>query len=423
MQDIIRNIKGTKDILPNESYIWVYMENYIHHHFSKFGYKEIRTPSFENTDLFLRSIGQETDIVSKEMYSWKDQGDNNLTLRPELTASVVRSYIQHQLGKQNKLHKLYYLGSSYRRERPQKGRFRQFKQFGLEAFGSSFPEQDAEIIYMAYSLYDALGIKSLELKINSIGSRDSRKKYKEALQHYFIKFEDKLTDTSKKRLKTNPLRLLDTKIDFEIELIKDAPKIIDYLDEEDSEHLKKVLSLLDDMNVPYTLDYHLVRGLDYYSRTVFEIQTNTLGSQNALCGGGRYDKLVEYLGGKPIPAVGFAAGLERLMLILNENSDDSKDIIDIYIISTDQKSTSSSLIIADKIRNTHGIKVVCETLRRSMKSQLREANKLNAQFVIIIGEEEISSGEVIIKNMQDSSQISAPIDNIENYFGVNYEYK
>ena len=220
MKDIIRNIKGTKDVLSDESYIWLYIENYIHSHFSKFGYKEIRTPSFENTDLFLRSIGQETDIVSKEMYSWVDQGEKNLTLRPELTASVVRSYIQHQLGKQNKSHKFYYLGSSYRRERPQKGRFRQFKQFGLEAFGSSLPEQDAEIIYMAYSLYDSLKIKDLELKVNSIGNRDSRKKYKKALQNYFIKFEDRLTETSKKRLKINPLRLLDTKVDFEIELIK-----------------------------------------------------------------------------------------------------------------------------------------------------------------------------------------------------------
>ena len=201
MKDIIRNIKGTKDILPDQSNIWLYVENYIHHHFNKFGYKEIRTPSFENTSLFLRSIGQETDIVSKEMYSWIDQGENHLTLRPELTAPVVRSYIQHQLGKQNKSHKFYYLGSSYRRERPQKGRFRQFKQFGLEAFGSSLPEQDAEIIYMAYSLYDSLDIQNLELKINSIGSRDSREKYKKALQDYFMKFEDKLTEISKKRLK------------------------------------------------------------------------------------------------------------------------------------------------------------------------------------------------------------------------------
>ena len=287
MKETIQNIKGTKDVLPKESYLWLYIENYIHNHFSKFGYQEIRTPSFENTDLFLRSIGQETDIVSKEMYSWIDQGNNKLTLRPELTASVVRSYIQHQMGKQNKLHKIYYLGSSYRRERPQKGRFRQFKQFGLEAFGSSLPEQDAEIIYMAYSLYKSLHIKNLKLKINSIGNRNSRKKYKMELQKYFIKFKNKLTETSQKRLETNPLRILDTKVDFEIELVENAPKIIDYLDLDDQKHLESVLNFLKSMNVPYILDPHLVRGLDYYSRTVFEIQTDTLGAQSALCGGGR----------------------------------------------------------------------------------------------------------------------------------------
>ncbi len=415
MKEIIRNIKGTKDILPQESSIWLYVENYIHNHFSKFGYKEIRTPSFENTDLFLRSIGQETDIVSKEMYSWKDQGDNNLTLRPELTASVVRSYIQHQLGKQNKLHKLYYLGSSYRRERPQKGRFRQFKQFGLEAFGSSFPEQDAEIIYMAYSLYDALGIKSLELKINSIGSRDSLKKYKEALQHYFIKFEDKLTDTSKKRLKTNPLRLLDTKIDFEIELIKDAPKIIDYLDQEDSEHLKKVLSLLDDMNVPYTLDYHLVRGLDYYSRTVFEIQTNTLGSQNALCGGGRYDYLVEDLGGETTPSIGFAAGVERLIMALDIDSNIIEKSPDIYIVSMGESSLKYSFNLANDLRKKDFI-VLTETVGRSLKSQMKDANRLKASHVIIIGDDEIKNGTVCIKNMETGDQQDVPLSNIIDYF-------
>jgi len=415
MKDIIRNIKGTKDILPNESYIWIYMENYIHNHFSKFGYKEIRTPSFENTDLFLRSIGQETDIVSKEMYSWTDQGNNNLTLRPELTASVVRSYIQHQLGKQNKSHKLYYLGSSYRRERPQKGRFRQFKQFGLEAFGSSFPEQDAEIICMAYSLYDSLKIKNLELKVNSIGSRDSRKKYKKALQDYFIKFENKLTETSKKRLKTNPLRLLDTKIDFEIELIKGAPKIIDYLDQEDSEHLEKVLSLLNNMSIPYTLDHHLVRGLDYYSRTVFEIQTNILGSQNALCGGGRYDYLVEDLGGESTPAIGFAAGFERLIMALDIDINKLEKSPDISIISLGYLALKYSLNLGNDLRKK-GFIVLTETVGRSLKSQMKDANRLDVSHVIIIGDDEINNGSVCIKNMDTGNQEDVPLSNVIDYF-------
>ena len=319
MNDIIRNIKGTKDILADQSAIWLYMESYIHNFFLKFGYKEIRTPSFENTELFSRSIGQETDIVLKEMYSWVDQGDNQLTLRPELTASVVRCYIQHQLGKQTKSHKLYYLGSSYRRERPQKGRFRQFKQFGLEAFGSEFPEQDAEIIAMAYSLYESLNIEDLELKINSIGSKESRKEYKTKLKDYFKQYKDQLTSTSKKRLETNPLRILDTKIDFEIELIKNAPKISDYLNNDDKIHFNKILEMLDSLKIPYTIDESLVRGLDYYSKTVFEIQTNSLGAQNALCGGGRYDYLVEELGGENTPAIGFAAGFERLLMAVNIN--------------------------------------------------------------------------------------------------------
>ena len=415
MKDIIRNVKGTKDILPDQSYIWLYVENFIHYHFSRFGYKEIRTPSFENTDLFLRSIGQETDIVSKEMYSWIDQGGKKITLRPELTASVVRSYIQNQLGKQNKSHKFYYLGSSYRRERPQKGRFRQFKQFGLEAFGSSLPEQDAEIIYMSYSLYDSLGIKNLELKINSIGNRDSRKKYKKALQNYFIKFENNLTETNKKRLKTNPLRLLDTKVDSEIELIKDAPKIIDYLDQEDREHLEKVLALLSNMSVPYILDHHLVRGLDYYSRTVFEIQTNTLGSQNALCGGGRYDYLVEDLGGEKTPAIGFAAGIERLIMALDIDTSKLETHPDIYIISMGESSLQYSFNLANELRKKDFI-VLTDTVGRSLKSQMKNANRSKVSHVIIIGDDEIKNGVVCIKSMDTGDQENVPLSNVIDYF-------
>ena len=408
----IQNIKGTKDILPKDSQLWLETESIIHNFMSLHGYKLIRTPIFEKTELFNRTIGEDTDIVTKEMYTWTDLDGTSLTLRPELTASVVRS-----------LHRLYYIDSSFRRERPQKGRQRQFTQYGIEAIGSPHPEQDAEVILIAYRIYQMLGIKDLEVHINSIGSQKSRETYISSLSKYLAPYKNELSEISQTRLDTNPLRILDSKSEKDKKILEDAPKISDFLTKEDLETFSSIQLFLDNLGIPFITDNNLVRGLDYYNGMTFEITTESIGAQSALCGGGRYDKLVEYLGGKPIPAVGFAAGLERLMLILNENSDDSKDIIDIYIISTNQKSTSSSLIIADKIRNTHGIKVVCETLRRSMKSQLREANKLNAQFVIIIGEEEISSGEVIIKNMQDSSQISAPIDNIENYFGVNYEYK
>ena len=413
MKDTIQNIKGTKDVLPKESYLWLYIENYIHNHFSKFGYQEIRTPSFENTDLFLRSIGQETDIVSKEMYSWIDQGNNKLTLRPELTASVVRSYIQHQMGKQNKLHKLYYLGSSYRRERPQKGRFRQFKQFGLETFGSSLPEQDAEIIYMAYSLYKSLHIKNLKLKINSIGNRNSRKKYKMELQKYFTKFKNKLTEISQKRLEANPLRILDTKVDFEIELVKNAPKIIDYLDLDDQKHLESVLNFLKSMNVPYILDPYLVRGLDYYSRTVFEIQTDTLGAQSALCGGGRYDYLVKDLGGQDTPAIGFAAGLERLIMALDMDIGNKNP--DIYIVSIGDSALSYSFNLANSLREKDLI-VLTETIGRSLKSQMKDANRLNASHVIIIGDDEIKSQMASVKNMTTGHQEDVSLSKIIDYF-------
>ena len=416
MKEIIRNIKGTKDTLPNESDVWIYLENYIHNFFKNFGYKEIRTPSFENTELFLRSIGKETDIVSKEMYSWIDQGNNNLTLRPELTAPVVRSYIQHQLGKQKKSHKLYYVGSSYRRERPQKGRFRQFKQFGLEAFGSEFPEQDAEIISMAYLLYDSLGVENLKLKINSIGSKENRKEYANILKEYFSKFKDKLTSTSKKRLSYNPLRILDTKIDFEIELVKKAPKIIDYISKEDKKHFESMLAILDNLNIPYTIDDYLVRGLDYYSRTVFEIQANSLGSQNALCGGGRYDYLVEELGGPYTPAIGFAAGLERLIMAMNINNNKIIKNPNIYIISIGDEAIEFSLKLANQLRLKKNLIIINDTLRRSLKAQMKDANRLNTKYSIIIGEEELSKKIVSIKNMETGNQEELPIDKIIDYF-------
>tara|TARA_Y100001970_G_scaffold86545_1_gene109134 strand:+ start:1003 stop:2253 length:1251 start_codon:yes stop_codon:yes gene_type:complete len=416
MKNIIRNIKGTKDILHNESAIWLYLENYIHDFFTKFGYKEIRTPSFENTELFLRSIGNETDIVSKEMYSWIDQGNNNLTLRPELTASVARSYIQHQFSKQQKYHKLYYIGSSYRRERPQKGRFRQFKQFGLEAFGSSYAEQDAEIISMAYLLYDSLNIQNLNLKINSIGSRDNRQKYIEKLKKYFLQFENKLSATSKQRLQSNPLRILDTKIDFEIELVKNAPKIIDYISDDDKKHFDNVLSILDNLKIPYNIDHHLVRGLDYYSQTVFEIQTDSLGAQSALCGGGRYDYLIEELGGPATPAIGFAAGLERLIIALDLDNDSIMKNPDIYIITTGDDAINISFTLANQLRIKKNRIVIMDTLKRSLKAQMKDANRLNVKYSIIIGSDEIDNNIVSIKNMETGNQEELSFDKIIDYF-------
>lgn len=402
--ETIKGIKGTKDILADESPLWQFLENSIHKFMQSYGYGEIRTPKFENSILFNRSIGLDTDIVSKEMYTWTDQGNNNLTLKPEVTASVVRAFIQHNLGKHKQLNRLYYIDSLFRRERPQKGRFRQFEQFGVEAIGSEYPEQDAEIISMAYYFYKNLGLKNLTLKINSIGSKESRLKYKDALKKYFKPYFNQLSENSKVRLENNPLRILDTKVDFEKEIVINAPKIIDYLSLEDKEHFKKVLSYLESMDIKYEIDNYLVRGLDYYCKTVFEIQSNLLGSQSALCGGGRYDYLIEELGGKPTPAIGFAAGIERLILALDKEKKKLEISPDIYMVTLGENTIAYSLKIASLLREKLGFIVISNTLQKNMKSQMKEANKIKSKYVIIIGENEIANNEVLIKNMLSGEQ-------------------
>ena len=416
MKNILRNIKGTKDISAEESYIWQYIENYIHNFFDSFGYSEVRTPTFENTELFVRSIGGDTDIVSKEMYSWTDQGNNTLTLRPEFTASVVRYFIQNQLHKINPSHKIYYIGSSFRRERPQKGRLREFRQFGIEAFGSKNPEQDAEIISMAYNFYKNLDISNLKLELNSIGSKESRIEYRKVLKSYLEKFKTDLSEVSQKRLESNPLRILDTKIDFEKDIIKDAPKIIDYLSENDQKSFSATLDLLDSIKIPYTINNYLVRGLDYYSQTVFEIQSDLLGAQSALCGGGRYDYLVEELGGEPTPAIGFAAGIERLILAIENNNKITKKNPDIYIISMDESSHKYSFVVENRLRRNKKLKIISDKLRRTMKSQMKDANRLMAKNVIIIGEEEMNSGQLTLKDMNTGDQQKLTLDNIVDHF-------
>jgi len=416
MKNILKNIKGTKDISAEESYIWQYIENYIHNFFDSFGYSEVRTPTFENTELFVRSIGGDTDIVSKEMYSWTDQGNNTLTLRPEFTASVVRYFIQNQLHKINPSHKIYYIGSSFRRERPQKGRLREFRQFGIEAFGSKNPEQDAEIISMAYNFYKNLDISNLKLELNSIGSKESRIEYRKVLKSYLEKFKTDLSEVSQKRLESNPLRILDTKIDFEKDIIKDAPKIIDYLSENDQKSFSATLDLLDSIKIPYTINNYLVRGLDYYSQTVFEIQSDLLGAQSALCGGGRYDYLVEELGGEPTPAIGFAAGIERLILAIENNNRITKKNPDIYIISMDESSYKYSFAVENRLRSNKKLKIISDKLRRTMKSQMKDANRLMAKNVIIIGEEEMNSGQLTLKDMNTGDQQKLTLDNIVDHF-------
>ena len=413
---MIKNIKGTKDLLPETTYNVQDIENHLNRFMHMHGYGEIRTPIFESTELFRRSVGEDTDIVNKEMYTWEDQNGQSLTLRPEMTASVVRAYIQKQLWKIEPISKFYYIGPSFRRERPQKGRLRQFHQFGVEAIGSYNPEQDAEIISIAYNIYQMFGVNQLSIKINTLGSNNIRNKYIEELKKILSKFKSIFNESEYNRLQKNPLRILDSKNKDIQELTdKHAPNIFDYISSDDKQHFKKVLEILDAMKIPYTHDSNLVRGLDYYNRTVFEVISDTLGGQDALCGGGRYDNLITQLGGSDIPAMGFAAGMERLMLAMNlENNQNTQT--DIYIINIEEDLINYSMKLADDIRKNLGVAVYIDSLRRSLKSQLRHANKMNATYAIIIDSNTVKDKTVIIKNMEQNQQKSVKADNVISYF-------
>ncbi len=410
-----RSIKGTYDILPNDADRWQRVETRVREFITRAGYSEIRTPAFEKTELFTRSVGEDSDVVSKEMYSWTDQGGTDITLKPEYTASVIRSYIQHNLGAKSPLTKLYYLDNLFRRERPQKGRYRQFRQYGIEAIGSPHPEQDAEVITIAYELLVELGIKDITLKLNSIGSLECRNEYRQALKDFLQPHLDKLSETSRKRFDSNPMRILDTKIDFEIALLQDAPTITSFLTPDDANHFDEVQIYLEALDVPFTLDTALVRGLDYYTRTTFEIISSKLGAQDALCGGGRYDKLAETLGGKQTPAVGFAAGLERILIAMDEVDTDQKIQADkIYLIGLGDAVRPTMLKILGEARKA-GLIMEFDSLRRSIKSQMRGANKIGASLAIIIGDKELKDKSVQIKDLNNGQQESIPIDSIISY--------
>ena len=417
--DNIRSVKGTKDLLPHDTIHWREVENIIHQFMAVHGYGEIRTPVFEDTKLFHRGIGEDTDIVSKEMYSWTDQGGDNLTLRPELTAPVVRAYIQHQMGTLRPLNRLYYIDSLFRRERPQKGRQRQFHQFGIEAIGSPHPEQDAEVITMAYKIYETFGIKGLSVKINSIGSAEIREPYLTTLRDALNAVKSDLCKTCQLRIDKNALRLFDCKNpECQNILDKKAPFIFDHITDDDRIHFERVTAILDEMGIPYDHDRKLVRGLDYYTHTTFEITSSNLGAQDALCGGGRYDKLVEALGGKPTPAVGFAAGMERLFIAFGDEGEHEHSLADIYFLTLGEKATQKGFVLAEGIREKHGVSVVSETLQRSMKAQMREANRLGVQFVVILGDNELEKGIAVVKNMDSSEQEEIPLDKLSDHFMV-----
>ena len=411
----IQSIKGTHDILPDQSWKWRQLETSLHNFMALYGYREIRTPAFEETELFSRSVGEDTDIVSKEMYSWTDQGGTHLTLKPELTAPVVRSFIQHNLPGISPITKLYYMDALFRRDRPQKGRWRQFHQIGVESFGSGFPEQDGEVIIVAYNFFRELGLTDLTLKLNSIGYSECRTAYRESLQDFLRPYLPDLSETSQKRFEKNPLRILDTKVPHEIALLRNAPVISDYLSDEDLNHFEEVKAVLNECDIPYELDPRMVRGLDYYTRTTFEITSDALGAQNAICGGGRYDHLVETLGGKPIPAVGFAAGVERIMLVLESSDSNAKPTnTDIYIVCLGDISRMLALTLAETLRQK-GLATETDMLRRSLKSQLRDANRTGVKIAVIIGEKEMENQNAQVKDFRTGDQSEIRQDSLVDY--------
>ena len=400
----LRSTKGTHDILPDQSRRWQSLERNIHNFMERYGYSEIRTPAFERTELFARGVGSETDIVSKEMYTFRDMSDTSVTLKPELTAPVIRSYLQHNLGRITPLTKLYYIDHAFRQERPQKGRYRQFHQYGVEALGSPHPEIDLEIIAIAYFSLLELGLENLTIKLNSIGSSECRTAYREALQNFLRPHLNDLSETSRRRFDSNPLRILDTKVPHEAEIVKSAPIIAKYLTSADQAHYEELKSGLKSLSIPFEEDSNLVRGLDYYTRTTFEIISPALGAQSSVCGGGRYDGLIETLGGKPTPGIGFATGIERVLMAQEAAGiSDNQQTTKVYLITLDDPGRAANLVLISQLRKA-GIKSDMDYLRRSMKAQFREANRLGAEFVIINGSAEIKAGTVQIKDLSTGEQ-------------------
>ncbi len=413
MPDKVQRVKGVNDILPVEAKQWQALETVVRDVMTRFSYGEIRPPIFEKTELFARGVGEDTDIVSKEMYSFNDMGQSSLTLRPELTAGVVRSYIQNNLQQLSPVQKLWYEGPMFRQERPQKGRYRQFWQFGAEAIGSPNPEQDAEMIALFYAILTELGIsESVTLKINSVGDSESRATYRSRLQDYLRPHFSELSETSQIRFETNPLRILDSKAPVDRELVKDAPKIRNCLNQASSDHYGQVLQMLESMEIPYVQDDLLVRGLDYYTHTIFEFTSDALGAQDAICGGGRYNDLVKELGGNDVPAIGWASGIERLLLVVEALKPQViGSELDLFLIVENDELRVRALQLVNQWRRA-GLSCDMDTLRRSLKSQMREANRQGSRFVAIFGEEEVNKGIVLLKNFETGEQKPVTFDKV-----------
>jgi histidyl-tRNA synthetase len=411
-----RKIKGTQDILPDESNSWQTLEDMVRQRMRLYNYKELRTPIFEQTELFARGIGQLTDIVSKEMYTFKDRGKKDLTLKPEMTAPIIRAYIENNLGSKTPLSKIYYISPLFRQENPQAGRLRQFNQFGAEAIGASAPEIDVELIMLALDLYNNLNISELNLTVNSVGDPTCREPFKNKLKAYFKPLLEKYCEDCQKRFKTNPMRILDCKNEACNKLNSKAPRLLDNLCAPCNQHFNEVKTCLTNNKIDFRIDPYLVRGLDYYTRTVFEITSPRLGAQDAICGGGRYDLLAEQLGGHPTPAVGFASGIERLLLVMKAENQlpQQKNNIDIFISPLGVEASLQSVEWVHRIRKL-GFIADRDYLGRSIKSQMREANRQNAKIVLILGDNELTRKEFTVKNMQNGTQETIPFSKIESY--------
>ena len=397
--------RGTKDILPEQIGNWIEVEKKIRDICKNFGYEEIRTPTFEHTELFQRGIGEGTDVVDKEMYTFTDRGDRSITLRPENTASVVRAYLQNKLYADGGVQKLFYLGSMFRYDRPQAGRLREFHQFGVEALGEKNPALDAEIILLAWDFLKSLGLEDLKLKINTVGCPNCRPVYRQKLREYFSEYHDELCDDCKKRIEKNPLRVLDCKVDGEKDFMQDAPNIFTCLCDDCKEHFDKVQEFLQAAKVEFELDSRLVRGLDYYTKTAFEIQYTPLGAQSAVAGGGRYDGLVEEIGGSPTPGIGFAAGIERILIALEKQNllKSSAKNFDAFIVAVGAEAEVFGFELLTKLRREN-ISVSMDFAKRSIKAQMKQAAKSGAKFALIIGDDEVKNSTVTVKNLETSEQ-------------------
>lgn len=409
---ITKKIKGTEDVLPKDSYRWQFVEDVMRKESASYGFKEIRTPVFEHTELFARGVGQTTDVVQKEMYTFDTKGGESVTLRPEGTAGAARAVLEHGLVNDSLPIKASYFVSCYRYEKPQAGRLREFHQFGLECYGTQSPVADAELICAAQSIFDRLDIKQLRLEINSIGCPTCRAEYHKALKEYFYGYKDELCETCNSRLEKNPMRIVDCKSPVCSKIAQGAPKITDYLCDECKEHFASVQKYLDAAGVEYTVNPTIVRGLDYYTKTVFEFVTDFIGAQGTVCGGGRYDGLIEELGGKHLPSLGFAMGIERLLMLMDKQGIEipKPSTCDLYVAVMGESASLKSFEIIKAVRSC-GLIAETDVVGRGLRAQMKYADKIGAKFSMVLGDNEIEQGKAVIKNMSSGEQTEIVLDN------------